>query len=345
MKRIAVPFLAVLLAAAPGRTETGPGKDMAANTDELRWRKDFRDNIHNLFVEKNFAELDRIAETCRQGERTPSGLWKLDVFYSGLCLSGIKSRESFWELYLNRFREWREQRPESVTALIGLAEAWIEYAWYARGGGWAHTVTETGWKLFRERMEQAERILVDNCKECSVSPRWHGKMILLARTQGWGRFRAWELLKASAEAFPDYFESYFQMAILTLPRWSGMPGEWAKMANWAGKKIGGDLGKEIYTRICWTIWGWEKDRDFLSPEARVSWDQMKAGFEVMDKKYPGSTWNRAAFCYFAWLFRDRPTVRGLLPELDGRLALKFWRDRKSLDKTRAWAEENGKESD
>ncbi len=338
MRWIAIPFLASLLVSWPAGADQISGEDPAKGMDELQWQSNFSRKIHQLFLEKNFAELDRIAENCWKGARTPSGIWQLDIFYDGIYLGGNKNRDSYWETYLGRFREWREQQPHSVTALIGLAQAWIEYAWQARGTGWASSVTETGWQLFHERLERSQRIMVENAKECMASPRWYSQMLLLARAQEAGRSKAWDLLRASARAFPDYFESYFKMAAFCQPRWGGLPGEWENMASWAEKNAGGDRGKEIYTRICWVMWSWEKDEAFLSPQAKVNWDKMKAGFEVMEKEYPDSAWNRTAFCYFAWLFRDRPVVLALLPGLERRLAFEFWRDRTSLAKTQAWAE-------
>ncbi len=63
---------------------------------------------------------------------------------------------------------------------------------------------------------------------------------------------------------------------------------------------------------------------------------MKEGFEVIMEKYPESKYNRAAFCHFAWLFRDRPVFQDLFPGLDRRLLMQFWPNWKSMNEARAW---------
>lgn len=336
MRRTALLIAALLLAAGPARPDPSFRRRSPEGSKELQIRADLREESAELLRYKEYAELDKLAERYRKGERTPSGIWKLDQFYSGLRMGPERHRESLWEIHMDRFREWREERPDSTAALIGLANVWNEYAWDARGTGWASEVTETGWKLYRERLETANRILVENSKECSVCPRWHSLMIFMARARSWPRPAAWEFLKTSAETFPDYFGSYFQMVVYLQPRWGGRPGEMERMAAWAAENAGGDLGKELYARICWTIWDRESAKYFLQPATGIDWEKMKAGFEVILKKYPGSEWNRTAFCYFAWLFRDRAVVQELFPELDRRLLTRFWPNWKSVNETRAW---------
>src|SRR5262249_33251614 len=57
------------------------------------------------------------------------------------------------------FETWRDLRPSIDQALgksnlgeVLKGEAYIEWAWTARGHGYADTVTEEGWKLMRERV-------------------------------------------------------------------------------------------------------------------------------------------------------------------------------------------------
>ncbi len=336
MKRMSVLILALLLTASAVRLNAAFGGESSGGVEELRLREELSGRCGDLLIEKNFAELDRLAEQFRKGDRTPSGLWKLDLLYSGILPESNRQDERYWEMCLDRFREWIEQRPDSITAPIGLASVWIAYAWEARGTGLAKDVTETGWKYFRERLERAYRILVENGKEGAACPRWHREMIHLARVRSWPRVVAWEFMKTSAAAFPDYWESYFQMTAYLQPRWGGRPGEMINMADWAARNAGGDLGKEIYARICWVIGQAESARDFLSPATGVDWEKMKEGFAVIMEKYPASKYNRAAFCYFAWLFQDRPVFQDLFPGLDRRLLMQFWPDWKSMNEARAW---------
>jgi hypothetical protein len=50
---------------------------------------------------------------------------------------------------------WRDKHPDNQEAWMALAGAFRDYAWVARGNGWANTVTAEGWRLMRERMAES----------------------------------------------------------------------------------------------------------------------------------------------------------------------------------------------
>lgn len=50
-------------------------------------------------------------------------------------------------------------RPRSVLSRVFRGEGYMDYAWDARGSGWANSVTEDGWKLMKERLAVAEEEL------------------------------------------------------------------------------------------------------------------------------------------------------------------------------------------
>ncbi len=51
------------------------------------------------------------------------------------------------------FENW----PDSAQANALKGKFYIKYAWLARGSGWADTVTDEGWKLFRERLDESDK--------------------------------------------------------------------------------------------------------------------------------------------------------------------------------------------
>ena len=52
----------------------------------------------------------------------------------------------------SRYRRWEAAFPESPIRPVAEPSAWIDYAWQARGSGWARTVTDEGWQRFAERL-------------------------------------------------------------------------------------------------------------------------------------------------------------------------------------------------
>ncbi len=123
----------------------------------------FMDTAARMLKEEKFVELDCLADHARSGkERLPGGLWKIHALYQGLRQPvpyPVHATQEDWPHLLQRLHRWVKARPESITARVALALAYLDYAHDARGSGYANTVSESGWKLFEERTAEARRIL------------------------------------------------------------------------------------------------------------------------------------------------------------------------------------------
>ena len=67
--------------------------------------------------------------------------------------------DSEWLAPIDQLKQWVQTRRDSVTAPIALGNAYLNYAYLARGGGYANTVTDEGWRLFAERVQLARETL------------------------------------------------------------------------------------------------------------------------------------------------------------------------------------------
>src|SRR5262245_43970923 len=54
-------------------------------------------------------------------------------------------------------KAWCEARKDSALARLVRGTHYMHWAWEARGSGWANSVSEDGWKLFRERLGLAKK--------------------------------------------------------------------------------------------------------------------------------------------------------------------------------------------
>src|SRR6266496_1140299 len=134
----------------PTLVETTDGKE----------RREIRETVLGLLGAGKYDELDRMAEGLRRSKACfCDGFWKLSTFYSPLSDLPYDSSDSVWTSRLGQLRLWMDQKPDSITAPVALAETLRNYAWKARGGGWAGEVTETGWKLFHERLAECAKVL------------------------------------------------------------------------------------------------------------------------------------------------------------------------------------------
>ena len=116
--------------------------------------------------------------------RFGNGSWKIVQFYEslgyidepeGMCSSTrIFTKIGDTAAAFNHSTRSLTQRPLT------------EYAWRARGSGFANTVTKERWRLFSERLAKAKELLdksADFEPKCPVW--WRKKRMTVARGQGW----------------------------------------------------------------------------------------------------------------------------------------------------------------
>ena len=156
---------------------------------DIRALHNFMDTAARMLKEEKFVELDCLADHARSGkERLPGGLWKIHALYQGLCQPvpyPLHATQEDWTRLLQRLHRWVKARPESITAPVALALAYLDYAHDARGSGYANTVSESGWKLFQERTAEARRILKEAWRLPSKCPEWYVAMQMVSVNQGW----------------------------------------------------------------------------------------------------------------------------------------------------------------
>ncbi len=114
----------------------------------------------------DFDSLEAWADRFRKGDVMAGNEYALELLYERIgdahLVGGTASQgglEAWYQGQLAMIDEWLKQKPKSVTARVAKAQAYIAYAWDARGNEFADKVPEEGWKVFGERMETAEEIL------------------------------------------------------------------------------------------------------------------------------------------------------------------------------------------
>jgi len=117
--------------------------------------------------------LEKLAEEGRSaGDAWPDGDWKVVPVYVGLELSADED-DSAW---LARQRPWKHGfRRVRNPSLPGWrwARHLTDYAWKARGGGGADTVSDNAAQLFEARLRQAAAGLQD-AKALKANARFIG---------------------------------------------------------------------------------------------------------------------------------------------------------------------------
>jgi uncharacterized protein DUF4034 len=304
-------------------------------TPEAKERREVSREAGALLSASKFDELDaRAAELRALKDSYPDGYRKLGVFCSGLDVPDEAS-EARYTARLAQLRAWVEAKPKSMSAHVCLARALTSYAWKARGSGYADTVSQQGWRLFRQRLADSHQVLL-TAKDLPPCPLWFSSMQTVALGEGWPRAVYEAHFEAAIKHDPDYMPFYYLKAQHLLPRWYGGEGEWEDFIEAEAKRRGGEEGDLFYARM---VWNKHSARLFgnIFKEAGLSWSRTKRGFQELRKRYPDSLAVQSEFCYLSGLAGDHRAMQTLFLEIGGKVDETVWLDKKRFLQDRKWA--------
>lgn len=316
--------------------EVDPKTDAHAN---YKYGVQVRDYLHH----EQFEALDQIADAARSSkERLGGGSWKLQLFYQGLKfpddLTG--SSEGAWKYHLGKLEKWVAQKPTSITARVGLAAAYLEYGWQARGGGYANKVSRDGARLFAERMARAAEILEDARSLKVECPHSYAVMLYLAIGQNWEADSFNRLFNTATKLEPLYYNYYELKAMYLMPRWYGRPGDWERFADTSALAVGRTEGSIIYYKIASYIARIQvqdvKSGRFFR-ESDISWQRVKVGFTEMVKKYGISMQVANQICLLAIASDDKEFSRQMFAEIGEHWDDGLWSSKPVFEHQKRWA--------
>ena len=272
--------------------------DAAFNTAiDVHALDEYADAIARLLKQEKFSDLDCIADAERAGKsRFSGGAWKLRYTYIGLDSPrpGHPTQED-WKKHIQLIERWRDSNSHSVTARIALAESYVSYAWDARGDGFSDSVSDSGWKLFHERLEKAKSILDHSAALAQQCPDWYVAMQQVARGESWDMAQFKALLDKAVAFEPGYQYYYRIYADYLQPKWSGEEGDPARFAEETANRVGGDNGDTLYYLISEGILCGCQESEF----GHFSWPRLQKGFAALEKKYGTSLISVNAFALMA----------------------------------------------
>ena len=314
----------------------GTMKVEQVETAETKERKSIEGAAAALIKTKDFDKLELLAAKYRSsGESFADGSWKLSCVYGGVSLSDTNT-DAEWKGRLSALREWIAGKPESITARVALAATLIDYGWRARGGGWADSVTPDGWRLFGQRLHQAQAVLDQALELTNSCPGYWSYQMILARGLSYDKELFNVIFKQATNAYPGYVTYQFHRAVYLLPRWGGEPGEWEGELTKAADQLGGDAGDMLYAQVVWRVDECVGMKNIFD-ENQLSWPRVDRGFAVIEKKFPDSLAAKNERAHLAVLAKDKANARKYLGETGGKIDLAAWRSFDYCIRTVAWA--------
>jgi hypothetical protein len=299
----------------------------------------YKQGISALFVQEKFETLDQMAATARSTKaRLPGGFWTEHLIYSDLMgpdAGTYDASESDWTTHLARLQRWVTQRPDSITARVALAAAQLQYAWRARGGGYADKVTEDGWRDFQKRAEAAAKILMDASALPAKCPEWYLAMQLTARALGQSKEVQTAIFEKAIAFEPDYQYFYRTQAEMLMPKWEGEEGEMAAFAAQAADRIGGKKGDMIYYQIAAVLnCGCDNDRKLNG----MSWPRIKRGYVAVEEQHGEFVGNLNAMAYMAGMAGDMAYADETFKRIGEGWDEALWHKKENFQMVRQWAQ-------
>jgi uncharacterized protein DUF4034 len=255
----------------------------------------YADTIARMFKEEKFEQLDCLADRARGNkERFPGGAWKLYTLYAQLENPPVThASQEDWEALLARLRNWETARPKSITPRVALARAYLNYAFDARGNGYANTVSDSGWRLYQERTAEAKRILEEAKTLPTMCPEWYTAMLAIALQDGWSVSATRTLFEEAFKFEPGYYYNVRMFSNYLQPHWYGETGDIEKFVQETADRIGGEQGDILYYQAADHLICGCTDQPHLSIE------RIERGYEASEKVYGVSLLNLNRMAHMA----------------------------------------------
>lgn len=292
-------------------------------------------DVRAQLIAGKYDEIDRTADAFRRDKsRWNGGKWKLKTLYEALDAPHETDKDTVD--HLNHLRDWTQQRPESITARVALATSLKRWAWVARGSGTADKVTTEGWRLFNQRIGEAQAVLQGSEDMRTMCPQWYIEEMIVGLAQGWDAHQMEDLFERAVQFEPDYPYFYKERANYLLPKWYGSGQQATSFARDAADREGGDLGDYLYFEMAMVII--KRGNGNITPMVQaMDWQRIQRGYQALQTMYGTSRDQKNAFAYMAYKFQDKAMARQQFVVIGDRWSAGVWRDRKYFDRVRDWS--------
>ncbi len=283
--------------------------------------------VQGLKAKKDYAGLEEFIREARKQKASIYGKFvPIPVFYETLVVDDTKD-EKRWAECKEFLDGWLAAYPESIAAQTALIKYWCNYAWHARGSGWASTVTEEGWTKMRERLAEARKIYLAADATGKVDDVYfYWKSFTIALGQGWSFDEVVDCMLKGRKIDPNFLGLYTSVAYHLAPKWHGEPGDVEKFAGIASGLFQGDDADYIYALTIKNAIDSRRDlsEDFFERNPNA-YPRIKRGFEAgMKHCLTPKARARAAseLARFAVMKGDNETAKALFLSYGG--AIQKW---------------------
>jgi hypothetical protein len=294
--------------------------------------------ISQLLESGAYGQLDSEAQQIRGGkDRLAGGGWKLNTFYAAVSApsNGSDTQGGDWQAHINELKEWVAKDPQSAAARVALANGYMGWGWEARGSGYANTVSQEGWNLFRKRVGMAKATLVEAARLKEKCPGWFYVMQNISRAEAWSKSDEKELFDQAISFEPGYYYFYQNHAESLLPKWHGAEGETQAFINDVTAGVPEPDGSMLYFELTDSVaCQCDPERDTLKD---ISWSKVKEGYANLERLYGTVNVKNNRYAYMAYMSRDKAAAEHAFGLIGDNPDHGVWHDQDAFDTAKGWA--------
>jgi hypothetical protein len=292
--------------------------------------------INSLFVQENFAELEKIEQQNRvEKRRVAGGIWKSFSFFTAIAVPpGENLKDSDYDFRFSIAKKWVAAYPNSATARIALANIYTAYGGFARGTGLADSVSDANWRRFYSRVAQAKQVLLEAAALKDKDVHWFDVMMQVSHSEGWDRTQERELFDQAVAFEPSYYHFYRRYANYLLPQWYGQAGDVQAFGDEVAALRPDPESSIFYFEIVGTLTCYcTTGMDALS---QTSWPRTKQGYANLQRLYGTSALKANRFAFLAYVAKDKSAANDAFASIT-EPDLSIWTSNEVFDNARTWA--------
>jgi hypothetical protein len=301
----------------------------------MKQRQAIYDRVKRLVDARDFAALNSIGREYRSSRaRTPSGIWKLEMFHGAVHAAlpeatGVDGCAFSAETVLD---DWMRADRSAPAPYIAAATMLLDRAWCFRGDDYGRNVSADAWEPYHENVDRAAELLAAHQDVASADPAYYSVMEDVYRAQGRSKADLEKLLDEASKREPYFYGHYFHAYLNYMPQWGGGPEEIEHGARFAVEKTGQQDGMGAYARYYW----YASEAGCACWAEAIDWETMKLGMRDIAERYPDA-WNLAHFARFGCTLNDRETARTYFKMLGAADVSEAWDSAESYRRCRAFA--------
>ncbi|HOW58604.1 MAG TPA: DUF4034 domain-containing protein [Candidatus Omnitrophota bacterium] len=235
---------------------------------------------------------------------------------------------------LKLIEKWVKQRPNAHFANLVAGIFYIDYAWEARGAGFSKTVTSKGYRLYRERLEIAQKYLTKAYGLNPDDPWAPINLLTVARGQGLEFAEMEKWFQQAVKVDPTAYRAYLLKLTYLMPKWHGSREQMFVFAREAASNappktiiplILADAHREMYYR--------DDTKEYFKKDP-VAWKETKAVYERVTNDFPKSNHYLNDFALTAYRAGDFETARTLFLKIGDQWDPEVWGTKKFFNNVR-----------